>query len=32
MAYDNFKPQLWADNILENLDNSLVWCSRKQGL
>jgi len=25
MAYDNFKPQLWADNILENLDNSLVF-------
>ena len=21
MAYDNFKPQLWADNIFENLDN-----------
>ena len=25
MAYENFKPQLWADNILENLDNSLVF-------
>ena len=25
MAYDNFKPQLWADSILENLDNSLVF-------
>ena len=25
MAYDNFKPQLWEDNILENLDNSLVF-------
>ena len=25
MAYDNFKPQLWNDSILENLDNSLVF-------
>lgn len=24
MAYDNFKPTLWADSILENLDNALV--------
>lgn len=24
MAYDNFKPTLWADAILDNLDNALV--------
>ena len=25
MAYDNFKPTMWADSILENLDNAHVF-------